>query len=430
MGRRLLAAAVALGMAAVAAVPPLAAQPPVPGVDPALDAQRAIDGERLEVSLITMGPSDVLYERFGHNAIAIRDTVTGEDLAYNWGVFDFDQPNFLRRFLTGDTRYWMATYRTGDMLAAYREANRSIRVQRLALTPVERAALRDFVRWNAREENRYYRYDYYRDNCATRVRDAIDRVLGGRIRSALDSAGTGRTWRSETARLTATDWPAYAGIQVALGRRADVPLTRWEEGFLPEHFAYWVQPLAITRADGARARLVAHDTVVFEAERVPMPTEPPERLPMAALLGLTMAGLIAWLADSGRRAARALLSFGVGLWYGVGGVLGTLLLLAGTVTRHDAYMGANTTLLQLHPLLLVATGAVPFALARGERGPVASVVTALIAAASLLGVVLQLLPATAQRNGIVLAVTVPVHVALWLAVRRLDRPSGRRRSRG
>lgn len=398
---------------------PPSVPPPPPGENAALDSARAVRGATLEVRVYTYGPGSAVFENFGHIALAIRDTVTGQHVAYNWGMFDFDQPNFLGRFLTGDTRYWMEGYRAEDFNALYQSDNRSIRAQTLQLSPTERGALFDYVAWNAQDANKYYRYDYYRDNCSTRIRDAIDYVLGGRLRSALSTPGVGRTWRGETERAMASDLPVYAGISLALGRNADLPLSRWDEAFLPEYLAEALETTVIPDAAGRRVRLVTSDSVVFASNRVPLPTEPPARTLTALLLGLTIAGLIAGLADSSRGVTRGVLAVATFAWYLVGGVLGTLLLLAGTVTKHAPYMGANLTLLQVHPLLLVAAFAVPLALLRHARTRLSSWLSLVIAAVAVLGVVLQLVPSLAQRNGVVLAVTVPVHIALAIAVWRL-----------
>ena len=408
------------GIIAQPAAPTLAAgdMPAPPGVSVSVDRARAIRGASLAVSLYTYGPSDVFFERFGHAALAVRDTITGDDVAYNWGMFDFAQPNFLTRFLTGDTKYSMAGYPTPRFNDVYRADNRTIRQQVLALTPVERAALFEYLHWNAREANKYYRYDYYRDNCGTRVRDALDWVLGGRLRSALSVPGVGRTWRGETARLLASMLPLYAGIEIALGRHADEALSQWDEEFLPEHMATHYATLVLRDVAGRRYRLVERDTTLFTANRVPLPSEPPSRVALAVLLGLTLAGLLAALADARARAARVVLSLVVALWYLVGGLLGTGLLLAATVTRHAPYMGANTTLLSLQPLLLVAAVVVPVAFARRHASPVARGVSAVIAVLSLCGVVLQAIPAWSQSSGVVLAVVVPVHVAIALALWR------------
>ena len=415
---------VSLAFAMSAAATSLVAQstqpPPPPGVSATLDSARAIRGARIAISLLTYGPGDEVFERFGHIALAVHDSTTGDDIAFNWGMFDFNQPNFLVNFLTGDTKYWMAGFNTKAFNDFYRTQNRRIRRQELAFTPVEKAALFEFVAWNARDENKFYRYDYYRDNCATRIRDAIDRVLLGALKPVLNVPGESHTWRDETARITASDLPTYAGIEIALGRNADQTLSKWDEAFLPDFLADHLAAFVVHRPDGSRARLVTSDTVIFAADRVPLPTEAPARVAMAALLGLTLAGLIAGLADAKQRIARILLGGAVALWYVLGGVLGTLLLLAGTVTKHGPYMGANLTLLQLHPLMLVATWPVAVAVVRNVRGRTAMGISAVLALLAFAGVILQSIPSLAQSNGVVLAVTVPVHVALAIAMWRLD----------
>ncbi len=415
--------ALAVGVACLASVSARAqsadSAPPPPGVSPSLDSARAVRGARMSVVMYTYGPGNEVFERFGHIALAIRDSATGEDVAFNWGIYDFTQPHFLVNFLSGDTKYWMAGYRVMDFNAVYARDDRSIRMQTLFLPAIERAALFDYVAWNAADAHKYYRYDYYGDNCSTRIRDVLDRVLGGQLRTAFSNPGSGRTWRGETARITASDWPVYAGIEIALGRNADHVLTRWEEAFLPQLLADHLTSLVLRDQYGGRFKLVMRDSMLRTANRVPLPTEAPSRLIPALLLGLTLAGLIAAMADMKRRAARIALSTIIAVWYGVGGVLGTLLLLAATVTKHAPYMGSNITLLQLHPLLLVAAVVVPVAVYRAVRSRAALGVSVTVALLAACGALLQLLPAFAQHSGVVLAVALPVHAAIAVAVWRI-----------
>jgi hypothetical protein len=157
----------------------------------------------LRITLVTFGSGEEVFERFGHNALWVHDAARGIDVAYDWGNFSFRQPRFLERFLTGDTRYWMEGKEAIPMLDFYRRIGRPITLQRLALTPGQAAALRDFLLWNARPENMFYRYDYFVDNCSTRLRDALDHVLGGALRAATDTIRTPFTYRRESVRLTA-----------------------------------------------------------------------------------------------------------------------------------------------------------------------------------------------------------------------------------
>ncbi len=401
------------------------AQPPVPGVDAALDAAREQRGEHLQVSVLTFGNGAVLWERFGHNALVITDTLSGLSLAYNWGMFDFEQPNFLWNFLTGDTRYWVAAYPTEALLQAYVSEDRTARRQLLALSNVQKAALAEYVAWNATEENRYYRYDYYLDNCSTRVRDAINRVLDGALAGTLaDVPSPATTWREETARVTDGDWPAFAGIHVALGRNADQPLTRWNEAFMPGRLADHLTTVSVPDASGVLRPLVVHDSVVYQAARLPLPPRAPFRGFAAMVIGALISGALfalGWLRAQGSKPALIALRTLATLWYALGGILGTALLLAGTVTKHAPYMGSNGTLFQVHPLLLIAAVLAPFAGGSSRASRLFARVALLAAALSLLGLLLQL-TVLRQDSLLVVVVTVPVHVAMLAVLALSMRP--------
>jgi hypothetical protein len=107
----------------------------------------------------------------------------------------------LLRFVQGRMLYWVAD---GDALLtqmAYNRDNRAVEIQELALTPAQRVVVRDYIAWNMREENRFYRYDYFRDNCSTRVRDVLDLALGGELKSQFSAAPSGMSFRDEARRL-------------------------------------------------------------------------------------------------------------------------------------------------------------------------------------------------------------------------------------
>ena len=217
---------------------------PAPPAPPAVDTALA-PGAELTAYLVTMGPGDAVWEKFGHNALWIRDRARGTDVAYNWGIFDFDEADFIPRFLKGSMRYQMAGYPAVPMIEAYARTNRSVWVQELALTPAQRRELRAFVLWNERPENSAYTYNYYLDNCSTRVRDVLDRVLGGRLRAAYDTVSTGTTFRWHTRRLSQGELPIYTGMNVILGQPGDRPISAWQEMFLPMKLRDHVQALRV-----------------------------------------------------------------------------------------------------------------------------------------------------------------------------------------
>jgi hypothetical protein len=343
-------------------------------------------------------------------------------------MFDFAQPNFLGRFLTGETRYWMEGFDAHALAAHYaREENRSVWVQELNLTPAQRLAARDFVRWNEREENRYYRYDYYRDNCSTRVRDAIDRVLGGALQRQLAGRATGTTFRSHTRRLTAGDAAVYTGTQLALGRPTDAPLSAWEEGFLPTRLMAHVRDVRVPGPDGRPASLVRAERTVHAAVRAPEPLTVPSYWTAYAAAGLALLAAFVLLGRASGRARGAAAAFAVlaVAWTFLLGVLGTVMSLGIALTRHAAYMGRNENLLLASPLLLLlcalVLGAVglrrPAARARAAR--VAEVAALAVAALAAIGAVLQALPRVGQGSAELAWLVVPAQVGLWLALRAL-----------
>ena len=182
---------------------------------------------------MTIGPGDAIWERFSHNALVVRDNRARTEVAYNWGMFDFNQVGFWPRLARGRMLYSMQGFPASAWLDVYRRANRDAWLQPVNLTPAERLELQVLVQELDTEANRYYRYDYYRDNCSTRVRDVLDRVLGGQIRAATEDIDTGTTYRWHTARLLQSVPVAYAGIQFVVGNRGDETISAWEEMFLP-----------------------------------------------------------------------------------------------------------------------------------------------------------------------------------------------------
>ncbi|HET6680072.1 MAG TPA: DUF4105 domain-containing protein [Gemmatimonadaceae bacterium] len=385
-------------------------------------------GDSLVVYLLTMGRGDAVWEKFGHNGILVVDMARHEEVVFNYGMFSFDQPGFLGRFLTGETQYWVEGHTLRSTLEAYRSLNRSVTAQRLDLSPAQRAEMMAFLQRNVLPENKYYRYDYYLDNCSTRVRDAIDHVTGGALRAATaDSLAGGTTFRSHTARLL-SDAPAeYAGIMIALGEPADVPITRWQEMFLPEQLMLRVRGVQVAGADGATHPLVRDERTLVTSSRPPEPDAVPDhRLPNLAV-GAGLALLFVAFGHAVRDrvpTSRALLT-GLGVvWSLVSGVVGTVLLLAWTATRHSFWY-RNENLLQFNPLSLALVVLIPLAMLRGRATRATGIVAGVVASLSVLGLVMQVLPAFSQVNGEVIALALPVHLAVVAALHAAGRGARR-----
>ncbi|MSP59310.1 MAG: DUF4105 domain-containing protein [Myxococcales bacterium] len=296
------------------------------------------------VAMLTMTPGPHLFERFGHTALRVDDRV------YNFGTFDGDDPHLARKFLARKLPYWLSVGSFADHLRRY--DNRLITVQELALTDGEAEALAVRLEENARPENRAYRYGFFLDNCATRVRDAVDRAASGALAKAGRSAPSRTTFRGHVLRVLAGSPLVARGISLLLNAFVDAPITRFEDAFLPGELEALVRD---ARRQGGAA-------LVSEEWQIPgprhHPPEPPSRtgeLALAALLALLLWGLVAASVDGGRRrGTRIAAGIGLTAWGLFAGALGCVLLVA-SLTPHPSAR-ANANLLVLSPLFLGFAG--------------------------------------------------------------------------
>jgi hypothetical protein len=370
-------------------------------------------GANLEVALITYGPGETYWERFGHDAIQVRDTVSGESVDFNYGVFDFDESGFLLNFARGRMHYLMDAAYTEQDQRYYIESGRSVTRQLLALTPEQASALRDFLLWNLRPENARYDYDYYADNCTTRVRYALDHALGGIIHKQLAARAAGMTYRQQTARLMSAQPWLMLILDLGLGPYADQPLSAWQESFLPMVLQRELANVKVDDGAGG-SRMLAGDSTLVSPNRldVPPPQAPDLRMPLA-IAGLVFAVL---LIAAARRWPTGLAMLGT-LYLIAAGIVGLLLLVLWTLTTHHSAW-ANANLLLFNPLAFLLLPS----LWRARRGLAASrladrvLLVQLIAIAAAL--VLHLLPGTVQQNQPWLLFAIPCWLALSWSLRR------------
>lgn len=390
-------------------------------------------GSELTISLITMGQGDAVWELFGHNAIWIHDRLAGTDDVWNWGMFSFDQPHFILRFLEGRMLYSMGGFTLDQTLAEYRYLNRTIWSQELDLTNAQKIAIRDYIRWNALPQNAEYRYDYYRDNCSTRVRDVLDRALGGAIRTAAATKMTGTTYRWHTLRLMQHMPFTMAGVDIAAGEPTDRDLSEWQTMFLPQQVHDFVKTMRVSDGHGGTKPLVRSEHVLFQATRPPEPTKPPPLLLPFLAIGVIVGSLFAWLgararsvdATAGVRWTAAIV---LGAWSLTAGILGTLLTLMWTLTDH-IFTHHNENLLLFNPLWLVLGVMLIVSLgrARWERNTRAmAILLTVLACLALLAHLVQL---SSQVNLPVIALALPPALAIaWVTARRALTPDAARKA--
>jgi hypothetical protein len=219
--------------------------------------------ETSEVSIITIGPGPELYDKFGHSAFRIQDTLNGVDVVFNYGKFDFDTPNFYTKFAQGKLLYELGVSYYQPFFESYVTQNRWVKEQILNLSYAEKQAVSDFLWNNARPENKKYKYDFFYDNCATKIRDVVQIVLGDKLEYKEDHITEVFTFRELIQQnLVANSWGSM-GIDIALGAVIDRTAKPIEYQFLPDYVYEGAANAVIYRA-GAEENLVKKTTVLFE----------------------------------------------------------------------------------------------------------------------------------------------------------------------
>ena len=369
---------------------------------------RPATAEPLRIGVMTMQPGEVFWERFGHDAIVVEDAATGAALSYNYGFFDPAEPGFLGRFVRGEMEYMLVALPLQDDLATYRDEGRGVSVQWLDLTQAQARELADALAVAARPENARYRYDYFTSNCSTQVRDALDAALGGALKSQLSGRSRGNTFRSEAVRLASPATWMWLGFDLGLGPNADKPMARWEEAYVPMRLAD-----SLREARNRQGRpLVQSEQELLPHLIAPEPVEAPRRWWPWLLAGLSLAAAI----FAARHRPRLLAGFALPLWL-LCGLAGALLVFLWGFTAHQAGW-ANRNLFLLSPLcLLLLPGAIAL-LRRRAPGRLFRPLLWAVAAIAMLGWILQWLSLQPQYNLSWIALLLPVHVALALALGR------------
>jgi hypothetical protein len=379
----------------------------------------AMPGEELTISVLTMGPGDHPFFKFGHNALLVEDRISHRRDVYNFGTFSFQSRTLLRDFMKGRLEYWLSIGSLDATLDSYRSQRRSVDAQELNLTPAERRSLVDALQVNAEPEHRAYRYDYYRDNCSTRIRDAIDRITGGRLRDSA-SGPASMTYRAHTLRLTADRLFLSLGLDLVMGDVIDRRITQWDEMFLPSKLQEGLRKTSRRSPDGP-VPLVARETALLGADRPPLRTSPPDRtVPMLAL-GLASGGGLLLLGRLGaeHRAARAAFGIGIALFGLVTGLLGLVFLTFWMATDH-VVAHHNENLFECAPwavVLVVAGPAVALNAAWGVK--LAQRLTAFTAVVATLGLAAKVLPWLDQHNGAFIALLLPMWIGAAAGARTL-----------
>ncbi|WP_347924969.1 DUF4105 domain-containing protein [Pontimicrobium sp. SW4] len=190
--------------------------------------------DQAEISVLTIGPGTLLMDAFGHNGFRVRDRERMLDVVFNYGTFDFDTPNFYLKFAQGKLNYRLEHNPYDDFFQYYIAQNRSIDEQILDLTRTQKQQVFDFLLNNAKPENKYYLYDFFYDNCATKMKDVLKASLNEQITFTKPNNFNAKTFRGLIhEQVNKNSWGSL-GIDVALGSVIDKKATPEEHMFLPK----------------------------------------------------------------------------------------------------------------------------------------------------------------------------------------------------
>ena len=294
---------------------------------PVLTADR--DSSRLRISLLTCTPGEELYSTFGHSAFRVIDSNSVSDIVYNYGTFNFDDEGFYLKFVRGKLLYYISPESFAGFKQDKQFENRGITEQVLNLTASEKISIRHFLNENLKEENRYYKYDFFFDNCTTRLRDILHNIP--RIKKQPDSnfcqkpvMPAGTTFRQAIHQYLDQNGQRWSelGIDILLGLPCDAVMTVEQMQFLPDNL--------MKSLDSSRQTMVlSHQNLYPVLQNDKNTTLTPLVIFSLLLLSIILISLIR------SKWANYFLQGFDGLVFFITGVLGIIIILMWTATDHS-----------------------------------------------------------------------------------------------
>lgn len=285
--------------------------------------------QQYRISLLTCDPGDELYSAFGHSAIRVQDTGTGQDLVFNYGTFDFSTPYFYVKFTQRTLDYMLSVSTFERFQVEYNYFQRNMREQVLDLSPEQASKLVAFLEENYQPENRFYRYDFFYDNCATRIRDAIEEILGDQLDWNEELNPEQKTFRELIDEYVyPLPWADF-GIDLALGSVIDEYASEREKQFLPDYMES-AFGRAVIVGDGPTRTLVKEESVILSFPPRPSQTD----LFNPYILWWILAIVVMGLTVIGYKKKRIFRAFDIS-FFGILGLLGLLIVVLWFFTFHS-----------------------------------------------------------------------------------------------
>lgn len=217
-----------------------------------------------KISVLTCGSGPDLYSLFGHTAVRISDPQQHFDVVFNYGTFDFNTPNFYLKFARGQLDYMLSVEQFNSFLAFYKYENRSVTEQILNLNPIQAQGIYNLLRANYTPENRYYKYDFFYNNCSTKILDIIQQGLKTQLQLP-ENKQLKQSFRNLIdPYLVLSPW-GDLGIDIGLGLPADKALTLHETAFLPDYLLQLLTKTVLVSGGPNTKPLVSKELHLFTA---------------------------------------------------------------------------------------------------------------------------------------------------------------------
>lgn len=321
--------------------------------------------DSIRFSLLTCAAGGEIYSLFGHTAIRYENYTQGIDAVYNYGMFNFNTPNFALRFALGETDYLLGVTSFKRFSAEYFFSGRDVWQQTLNLTYPEKMRLLTLLNENYRPENRMYRYNFFYDNCATRPRDRIEAAIDGTIRYANDmnDRQTGITFRDQLRKYCQGHPWSGLGIDLCMGSPADLPISRHEMMFVPFDLQSFFRQAQIVDTLGQCRPLVSAEERLIVTGTQPSDYYETGITPQqsAWLLLLIVAGISAW----GIRCRKTYWWVDLPL-FAAAGIAGCILAFLAGFSQHPA-VSPNYLLFLFHPLHILCLPWMLYAVKQGRK---------------------------------------------------------------
>ncbi|WP_144439094.1 DUF4105 domain-containing protein [Lutibacter profundi] len=313
-----------------------------------LTAQQKLS-PKATVSVITCGPGSELYTAFGHSAFRVYDPVLGIDKAYNYGTFNFNAPNFYLNFAKGKLIYQLSVTNFNRFLRIYQYENRWVKTQELAINTSEVQAIFNFLENNAKPQNKYYQYDFFYNNCSTKIEEIVKIILKEKVSFSNSHLTSNKTHRDLIADYTKNfKWSKF-GIDLALGSVIDKKATKDEYKFLPDYIFKAFENATITSVNGKKQPLVKKTRLILSEKKIKAPYN--LFSPFNTILLISLLILFISYRNYTHNTRTKFIDF---ILYFVTGIIGVVVLLLWFATSHTATYKNLNFLWAFAPNLIVA----------------------------------------------------------------------------